>query len=448
IADLGLAKRLRSAGEAAATGEDASLTQHGGALRGTPAYMAPEMARDPESADTRADLYSLGASAYDMLAGRPPFRGKTTVDVILKHINEAPQPIQQAAEKVPPKLAGIVMRLLAKSPEERYQSGADLVKDLEAPESEMLRKHGAPTPIPPIAEREAWIKGMGAAVVRKGLVKGYQILAVKGVGSLGVVYKARQWSMDRIVALKVLPPEMTKNQRFVEEFLVQARNTGRLNHPNLIHIHEVGKSGDVYYYSMEYLEGQRLDEMLDRGEDEEVGSAMAMANSPCEGRLKPRQAVDIASQVLAALDYGSRAGVIHREVRPNCIFVLPDGHVKLADLGLVVDEQTRFLEGENAFYVAPEQISGKRVDTRADIYSVGCCLYQCLTGDPPFEGGAPGEILRRRLAFPAPDPKRVNPQVRPELAYVVMRMMACMPSERYQTPAEAADALRAMVEIV
>lgn len=278
-----------------------------------------------------------------------------------------------------------------------------------------------------VDEREAWIKGMGATVVRKDLVKGYKITQVMGEGSMGIVYRAHQISMDRTVALKVLPEERTKNQRFVEEFLAEARNAGRLNHPNLIRVHEVGKSGDTYYYSMEYVEGQRLDEWMDE----------------CEGgRLDPKQAVNVFVQAAQALDYGFRNEVIHREIRPNTIMVNEDGQAKLADLGLTKGEQTRFLDGENAYYVAPEQVKGESVDTRADIYCLGCCLFHCLTGDLPFEGGAPKDVLNRRLAEPVPDPRDFNENISADLAKIVMKMMGKQPAERYQTPAEVADALK------
>jgi len=268
---------------------------------------------------------------------------------------------------------------------------------------------------------------MGALAVRKDLVKGYKILQVKGEGSMGTVYRAHQLSMDRTVALKVLPPEKTRDQRFVEEFLSEARNAGRLNHPNLIHVHEVNKSDDVYYYSMEFIEGVRLDEWMDE----------------CEGgRVDPKRAVQVFIQIAGALDYGFRAGVIHREIRLNSIMVCEDGQAKLADLGLTKGEQTRFLDGENAAYVAPEQITNQPVNTRTDIYCLGCCLFHCLTGETPFEGSTPKEVLSRRLTAPTPNPLDYNPSLPPDLARVVMKMMARNPGDRYQTPAEVAEALK------
>jgi hypothetical protein len=278
-------------------------------------------------------------------------------------------------------------------------------------------------------ERQALIEGLGATVLRQELkdIKGYKITQVMGEGAMGIVYRAHQISMDRTVALKVLPAEKTRDQRFVDGFLTEARNAGRLNHPNLIRVHEVGKTGETYYYSMEYVDGQRLDEWMDE----------------CEGgRLDVKDSVNLFTQVAAALDYGYRCGVIHREIRLNTIHVNEDGQAKLDDLGLTKDEHTRFLDGENAYYVAPEQIQSREVDTRADIYSLGCCLFHCLTGEPPFEGGGPKEVLQRRLMAPAPNPREVNPDIPADLASVVVKMMQREPRDRYQTPAEVADALK------
>lgn len=293
-------------------------------------------------------------------------------------------------------------------------SGADLNQVPSSPEE--------------LDDREALIRGLGATVLR-GEIKGYKILEVIGEGTMGVVYRAHQISMDRIVALKVLPANKTKDQAFVQQFLTEARNAGRLNHPNLIRVHEVGRSGDNYYYSMEYVDGLNLGEMMDEFEG---------------GRLDSRRAVNIFAQVAAALDHGFRSGIIHREVRPDSIMVTEGDQAKLDSLGLIKDEDTRFLQGENAYYVAPEQVKSGTVDTRSDIYSLGCCLFHCLTGEPPFEGGGPKEVLGRRLLAEPPDPAAYNPEVPRELADICRKMMARDNKDRYQTPADVMEGLKAI----
>jgi serine/threonine protein kinase len=273
-------------------------------------------------------------------------------------------------------------------------------------------------------DREAILQGLGATVLR-GEIKGYKILQVVGEGSMGTVYRAHQISMDRIVALKVLT--QTKNQAFVEQFLTEARNAGRLNHPNLIRVHEVGRSGTLYYYSMEYVDGLTLGELMDEFEG---------------GRLDPKRAVNIFLQIAAALDHGYRMNIIHREIRPKSIMITEGDQAKLDGLGLTKDETTRFLMGENAHYVAPEQAKGQQPDTRSDMYCLGCCLFHALTGEPPFTGGGPKEILGRRIIVEPPDPRQVNPAIPDELAVICMKMMARDNKARYQTPAELVDALK------
>ncbi len=287
-----------------------------------------------------------------------------------------------------------------------------------------------PKPPPPKDTDSAILQGMGALVLSKELleIKGYKIESVVGEGAMGIVYKAKQLSMERDVALKVLPPDRTKDSKFVEEFLAEARNAGRLNHPNLIRVHEVGRSGSLFYYSMEYIDGQRLDELMDEYS---------------EGRMDAKEAVHIFSQAASALDYGFRSGIIHREIRPNAVMVTPDGLAKLADLGLVKDEQNRFLIGENAYYVAPEQAQGKPADTRSDIYSLGCCLFQAVTGERPFDqGGTTREVMLRRLHAPLPNPLQFNPKLPQELCRIIHRMLQRDPGQRYQTPGEVVEALK------
>ena len=275
--------------------------------------------------------------------------------------------------------------------------------------------------------QEAYIEGKGFAVKE---IQGYKILEKIGEGARTRVYRAHQLSMDRPVALKVLTADKAKDQTFLEEFFAEARNAGRLNHPNLIRVHEVNNKGDVPYYSMEYVQGQRLDEWMDECED---------------GRLDPKQAVNVFIQVANALEYGFRQGVIHREIRPNSVMVSEDGQAKLADLSLTKGEESRYLEGENAYYVAPEQVKGTGIDTRADIYSLGCCLFHCLTGEAPFGGGKPIEVMHRRMQVPTPDPRALNGDIPASLSAVVMKMMAREVKDRFQTPAEVADALKKVI---
>jgi serine/threonine protein kinase len=292
-----------------------------------------------------------------------------------------------------------------------------------APEEAALEEA---TPEEAAPEEDLEAVGRGATLWR-GEIKGYKILDVIGQGSMGRVFRAHQVSMDRIVALKVLSALQTQDQVFVQQFLTEARSAGRLNHPNLIRVHEVGKSGEFYYYSMEYVEGSTLNEIMDEFEG---------------GRLDFKRAVNLFSQIAAALDHGFRLGITHRAIRPQSIMITEGDQAKLEGLGLTKEEHTKFLQGENAHYVAPEQIQGAASDTRTDIYSLGCCFFHALTGDAPFDGENPKEVLNARLLSEPPNPKAVNTRLPDDLCAVVRKMMARDPAHRYQTPAELLDSLR------
>ncbi|MGH7145958.1 MAG: serine/threonine-protein kinase [Planctomycetota bacterium] len=281
------------------------------------------------------------------------------------------------------------------------------------------------------ASPEARLAGLGATVLRTQ-IPGYKILEVLGEGSMGVVYRAKQLSMDRIVALKILSPEKCRDNNLVQQFLREAQAIGRLNHPNVIRVHEVSRSGDAYYYSMEYVDGVVIADILD--------------DLP-GGFMNWRRAMAIGVQVLQALEHGMANGIIHREIRPDSIMVSEGDNAKLADLGLVRDEQSRFLEGENSHYVAPEQVRGERSDIRTDIYCLGCVLYLATTGEPPFSGSAPRDVLHKRLVANVPDPCEVNPEISRRCGDIIRRMMAKDRRERYQRPSEVvADIERAIME--
>jgi len=331
-------------------------------------------------------------------------------EMLLRHVIRN-EPLPEALTSSASAVASGVKSQMAQRPQP-----AETAQPTQAPQP--------PKAAQPVSEHEKMLKGLGATVLR-GEIKGYKIQNVIGEGSMGTVYKAHQVSMDRIVALKVLT--QARNQAFVEQFLTEARNAGRLNHPNLIRVHEVGRSGDLYYYSMEYVDGLPLSELMDEFEG---------------GRLDPKRAVNIFLQISAALDHGFRLGIIHREIRPKSIMITEGDQAKLDGLGLVKEEMTRFLMGENAHYVSPEQAKGLDPDIRSDIYSLGCCLFHALAGEPPFRGNGPKDVLAKRLMEEPANILEINPNVPQDLAAVCRKMMDPDPSVRFQTPAELVEALK------
>jgi hypothetical protein len=249
-------------------------------------------------------------------------------------------------------------------------------------------------------------------------LQGYQILSEVGSGTVGTVFKAHQISMDRIVALKIMPPSLTRNAALVTKFMAEARAAGRLNHTNVIRVHEVGRSGNLFFYSMEYVEGESMEVILRR-----------------INRVPVDLAVSVMRQVALALEHGIKFGIIHREIRPRVIMVSSEGNVKLADLGLTRPGISRFIAGDNAQYMAPEQLNDV-ADTRSDVYSLGATVYRAVTGLPPFQLPSPQAVIREKQSKSPPPAVAVAEDIPPALSELISHMMAPDPDLRPQTPTE------------
>jgi eukaryotic-like serine/threonine-protein kinase len=262
----------------------------------------------------------------------------------------------------------------------------------------------------------------------------YEITGLIASGGMGEVFQARDRTLDRIVALKVLRAGVASDPDFIERFRREATAAGRLSHPNIVQVYDWGRGEDgSAYMAMEYVEGQNLREVI-------------VAN----GKLGPAIAARIATQVCAALEHARRAGLVHRDVKPENILVTPDGRVKVADFGLsrTMAESRATQAGVvlgTAHYLAPEQVEGKESDHRADLYALGIVVYEMLTGETPFTGDNPVVIAYQRVRQDVPLPSgRVN-GIPPGLDEVVRRSTARDPSKRFASGAEMAEALRASV---
>ena len=270
-----------------------------------------------------------------------------------------------------------------------------------------------------------------ASVGRKrslGRIGGFQLIEEVGCGGMGTVYKARQISMDRLVALKVLPPNLAKNKAYIDRFFREARAVARLSHVNIIQGYDVGEASGYYYFAMEFIDGESLAAKLAR-----------------ESTIGEIEALNIIEQVARALAHAqSTAGIIHRDIKPDNIMLTKSGMAKLADLGLakMVGDKTVLAAG-SPHYVSPEQgCASPMVDTRADIYSLGATLFHMLTGTPPFTGDTPREIIEKHVKQDLPSPRDLNPALSTNVCRLISTMMAKKPEERYQTPAELLDDIR------
>jgi len=231
--------------------------------------------------------------------------------------------------------------------------------------------------------------------------------------------------LGRTVAVKVLAPQFADDDGFVQRFRREAQAAASIGHPHIVSVFDTGSDDGVHYIVMEYVEGRTLAEFLAGG-----------------GRILPDRAIDIAMDVCQALEAAHAQGVIHRDIKPGNIMLNPRGEVKVTDFGIArvtttadTVAQTAAILG-TASYLSPEQAQGQPVDGRSDIYSLGCVLYEMVTGRPPFLGDSPVAVASKQVLEQPLPPSKLNPDVTPELDAVILRSLAKNPANRYQSAEE------------
>jgi len=260
----------------------------------------------------------------------------------------------------------------------------------------------------------------------------YQVHERIGKGGMGEVYRARQISLDRVVAIKVLPADLCADTDYVNRFLHEAKGAARLNHGNIIQIFDAGVSGSIYFYVMEFVEGKNLGQVIKE-----------------QGRLSERDALYIIQQTALGLSYAHRMDVVHRDIKPENIMLAHGGRVKIGDLGLAKwkMKQTSSLTEVGAtmgtpFYVSPEQIRGiSDIDGRADIYSLGMTLYHLLGGRPPFFEGTAAAVMAQHLSDPMPSLHLLNSEVSRPTLDLIEAMTVKDRDDRLQSVDEIVDLL-------
>ena len=265
----------------------------------------------------------------------------------------------------------------------------------------------------------------------------YVLLESLGEGGMGVVFKARQHKLDRVVALKLIRKDRLGTPNAVRRFQREIMAAAQLAHPNVVRAYDADQVGDVHFFVMEHVPGTDLSRLVRE-----------------RGRLPVAQACDYAHQAALGLQHAFERGLVHRDIKPANLLLTAQGVVKVLDMGVARLERpdtnddlagTLTQDGGvlgTADYMAPEQARNSRAaDIRADLYSLGCTLYYLLGGDVPFPGGGATEKLLRH-ALDAPRPlEELRPDLPPAVAAVVRKLMAKKPEDRYQTPVEAAAAL-------
>jgi beta-lactam-binding protein with PASTA domain/predicted Ser/Thr protein kinase len=255
----------------------------------------------------------------------------------------------------------------------------------------------------------------------------YRVIRKLGTGGMANVYLAEDQELGRRVAIKLLDERHAQDEQFVERFRREAESAAGLSHPNVVSIYDRGEAEGTYYIAMEYLEGKTLKELL-------------LSRGPTPVRV----AIDYTRQILSALEFAHRAGIVHRDIKPHNAVVAPDGRVKVTDFGIARSGSSQMTEAGSiigtAQYLSPEQAQGRPVHPSSDLYSVGVVLYEMLTGTVPFTGDTALEIAMKHLnTVPEPPSEKRPPgigEVPHELDLVVLRALAKDPADRYQTARE------------
>jgi serine/threonine protein kinase len=261
-------------------------------------------------------------------------------------------------------------------------------------------------------------------------IASYTLLEPIGHGGMAAVYRARQETLDRTVAVKVLSEHLATSDEFMARFTREARTAANMRHPNVITVHDFGQDErGVPYLVLEYVDGATLADLMDAG-------------------LEDSRIPDLLDQIAAGLDYAHSRGVIHRDVKPGNVLLTEDRRVVLADFGLAW-----LLEGAihltltggvigTPEYMSPEQASGQRVDARTDVYALGVVLFEMLTGDRPFTGDSPIGILLKHVQAPVPSIAALRPDLPPAVDMVVQQALAKDPDQRFQTASALARVFR------
>ncbi|HZE94519.1 MAG TPA: serine/threonine-protein kinase, partial [Gemmatimonadales bacterium] len=265
-------------------------------------------------------------------------------------------------------------------------------------------------------------------MVRKELDEEYEIVDELGRGGMAIVFKAKEKQLDREVAIKVLPFSLAFDKEFVERFQREARTSAKLEHPNIIPIYRVGKSGRVIYFVMKFLRGKPLSTIL-----------------AARGTLPPGEIRKILGEVSRALAYAHKKEIVHRDIKPDNIMFDEHGHAVVTDFGIAKAASGGKLTGTGMsigtpHYMSPEQAKAQPLDGRSDIYSLGVVAYQCLTGSVPYDGEDSFSIGYKHIMEEIPTPPLENPEKR-SLFEVIRKMMAKTPAQRFQNADELVSVL-------
>ena len=258
----------------------------------------------------------------------------------------------------------------------------------------------------------------------------YKIVKELGKGGMGMVYKAHQVSLNREVALKVLPKHLSEDEDFIKRFHREAESAAKLNHPNIVQIYDIGEEEGIHYFAMEYVDGKDISQLVKE-----------------KGKLPICEIAEIGIQTTKALCASHNAQIVHRDIKPGNIMVTAKGNVKVTDFGLArattttTQLTTAGMIVGTPTYMSPEQAEGKQVDIRSDIYSLGVVMYELLTGASPFRAETPTALMYKHIHEKPKSLTAVSPDIPPQLERIILKTLAKKKEDRYENPRALLDNL-------
>jgi serine/threonine protein kinase len=317
---------------------------------------------------------------------------------------------------------------MAEQPQRHTPPDGDDVPPSAPPSSDAAVPHtdDTPTIISKVTPRPAAQGSLFNGILRGRKLAHFELIEPIGVGGMAAVLRARDTQLDRLVALKILPPEMASDPENVARFHQEARAAARLDHETIARVFFCGEDQSLHFIAFEYVEGENLRALIDR-----------------RGPLPVQEALHYMLQVATGLAHAASRGVVHRDIKPSNIIVSPNGRAKLVDMGLARNLGPHTDNGLTQSgvtlgtfdYISPEQaLEPRDADVRSDIYSLGCTFYHVLTGQPPVPEGTAARKLHHHQHVPPIDPRQLNPDIPDEVAAILSRMMAKDPRQRYQRP--------------
>lgn len=264
--------------------------------------------------------------------------------------------------------------------------------------------------------------------------KRYRINRIIGIGGMAVVFEASDLLMNRTVAVKMLKETINNDTQSVKRFLNESKAVSMLSHPNIVNIYDVSVKDDLKYIVMELIRGITLKNYINR-----------------KGALNLKEVYSYAEQILLALEHAHAKGIVHRDIKPQNIMLLKNGRIKVADFGIakLPDAETVTMTDKaigTVYYISPEQASGKKIDARSDLYSLGVVLYEMTTGKLPFNADSPVSVALMQVNDAAVPPRQLNPEIPPGLEQLILCAMQKDPEKRYQSASQMLTHIRQLRE--